>query len=411
MQPLAKPQDLLLAYDDDFTGLTSTADMPQPLEPAAALAVPPQAAAPLLLGGGDAGTGPDGYYEDFTAGLQRFVDQYPRLGGRHGPLDWDALVVPFDGPAPGPRGGADDGARSDDGEPDDEWLGDGGAAYGPYGWWRGAADDTLYGAAEDGYDTAGDEPYGAGETYDTADDEPYAVDGDGPGMDGGGLYGAVGGDEYGEDEDETAGPHNANGEEPREAAGGAGICRFIVGAGADDRHDPRDGGARAVRRRSRAAKPEPGPAAPARGLDMYTVVLCASKRGEAETDGGDRGANGPRGDPPGPPGSGRDAAGGEPGPALVTLGDFIVEAEGGRPVAGRRLPRDDNLAVIEGPEDWASRQNYWDELTGGFDGEMDETAEEGATFEAFRAMPLELNRPEPPATVGASATRGRSESP
>jgi hypothetical protein len=102
MNTLAEPQDLLLAYDPDFTGFTGAG--------AGAGATP---AAPVVGG--------DGYYEDFTAGLKRFVDEHPMLarGGPlpHGPVDWKAMVISF-----GIPGDSDD--SDDDGGFDDDVDGD-----------------------------------------------------------------------------------------------------------------------------------------------------------------------------------------------------------------------------------------------------------------------------------------------
>ena len=99
----ARPQDILLAYNPDFTGLTSLNQMATTLEPSGDLAVAPGApetggSTGVLGGTADA----DGYYEDFTARLDRFVRAYPRLGGTGpafgapGRLDWNAIVVAFD---------------------------------------------------------------------------------------------------------------------------------------------------------------------------------------------------------------------------------------------------------------------------------------------------------------------------
>ena len=125
MNTLAQSQDILLAYDPDFTGFTDGATP----------------AASDIVGG-------DGYYEDFTAGLKRFVEDYPMLargppdtGGEEprGPVDWKALVISFGDPGDGgalddsdDSGGAyddddDNDALSDDSGDD---SGDGGGRYG-----------------------------------------------------------------------------------------------------------------------------------------------------------------------------------------------------------------------------------------------------------------------------------------
>jgi hypothetical protein len=74
MSEVARPQDLLMAYDSDFVGYTSFGRMAQPVE---AIYGAPGG----VWGGGenDYDT-PDGYYEDFTARLGRFVRENPHLG-------------------------------------------------------------------------------------------------------------------------------------------------------------------------------------------------------------------------------------------------------------------------------------------------------------------------------------------
>jgi hypothetical protein len=118
METVSKAQDLLLAYNDDFTGFTSSSTMAQPLEPAGSLATagPPSWATGVLGGAAD----PDGYYEDFTARLDQFVRRYPRLGGggrpggrgQRGDLDWSALVITLDAPDES-SDGSDDEAGED----------------------------------------------------------------------------------------------------------------------------------------------------------------------------------------------------------------------------------------------------------------------------------------------------------
>jgi hypothetical protein len=84
---VARPHDLLLAYEDDFTGYTSLAGMPHPLELSTL-------GGPTYLGGTP---DPDGYYEDYTERLARFVEAYPEVKapvpGGGGGLDWGSLVV------------------------------------------------------------------------------------------------------------------------------------------------------------------------------------------------------------------------------------------------------------------------------------------------------------------------------
>ena len=93
MDSVAKPEDLLLAYDDEFTGFT-------------AQETPALTSTGTLGGSAD----PDGYYEDFTARLGGFVRAYPRIrtgGNAHahahshahspgGGINWGAVVVALD---------------------------------------------------------------------------------------------------------------------------------------------------------------------------------------------------------------------------------------------------------------------------------------------------------------------------
>ena len=148
MESQARAQDILLAYDPDFTGFTSLSTMARPLEPVSALATAPTstrfhggtayagasalAVAPSSTGflGGTAD--PDGYYDDFTTRLDRFVRAHPRLGGGpSSPLDWRAVVVALGpsfgrenddsssdgGSLPVGGGGLEFGSESDDGGP------------------------------------------------------------------------------------------------------------------------------------------------------------------------------------------------------------------------------------------------------------------------------------------------------
>jgi hypothetical protein len=69
----ARPSDLMLAYDEDFTGFTSLDRMARPVESTASMV----AGATLTVGGSNSS---DGYYEDFTSRLDRFVRENPRLG-------------------------------------------------------------------------------------------------------------------------------------------------------------------------------------------------------------------------------------------------------------------------------------------------------------------------------------------
>ena len=101
-------QALLTAYDPDFTGLTSLSTMAQPLEPSADLGPEPRGS---VLGGT---LDPDGYYDDFTAHLDRFVSSYPRLvapargrpGAVGGGTGWGALVISVGRPRGDPEDGA-----------------------------------------------------------------------------------------------------------------------------------------------------------------------------------------------------------------------------------------------------------------------------------------------------------------
>jgi hypothetical protein len=95
MESHASPQDLLLAYNPGFTGFTSLSNMPQPIE----VSDPDD---DLLFG---ERVTPDGYYEDFTASLNRFVKNYPQIafpqgglknGGASKALDWGVVVTVFD---------------------------------------------------------------------------------------------------------------------------------------------------------------------------------------------------------------------------------------------------------------------------------------------------------------------------
>jgi hypothetical protein len=86
----ADARDILLAYDPGFVGFTSVAEMGAPLEPRGDLASAP--AVEAIGGTAD----PDGYYEDFSARLERFVQAYPRLGG--GPRRLGGFVVEYDPP-------------------------------------------------------------------------------------------------------------------------------------------------------------------------------------------------------------------------------------------------------------------------------------------------------------------------
>lgn len=114
MDTLAKPQDVLLAYNADFTGFTSLNEMAQPLEPESALARGTEVG---VLGGTP---DPDGYYEDFSARLDRFTRLYPRLGvtggARREGLNWNAIVITLDPPG---SDEADEGDEGDEGGEDD----------------------------------------------------------------------------------------------------------------------------------------------------------------------------------------------------------------------------------------------------------------------------------------------------
>jgi hypothetical protein len=140
MDSLASPQDLLLAYNEDFTGYTSLGSMSQPLEHRGR-ALRPEAS---VLGGTETS---DGYYEDFTASLARFVKDYPRLattpqarpktGGTAAatlqatslagvkdmsaprPLNWGAMIITFSVPCDSDDEHGDD-ERGDDERGDDE---------------------------------------------------------------------------------------------------------------------------------------------------------------------------------------------------------------------------------------------------------------------------------------------------
>jgi hypothetical protein len=81
MDVQARPEDVLLAYKEDFTGYSSLSDMAFPLESSGA------------LGGGATTADPDGYYEDFTAHLDRYVRGLP-------PPDWKILVLGPEGSEP-----------------------------------------------------------------------------------------------------------------------------------------------------------------------------------------------------------------------------------------------------------------------------------------------------------------------
>jgi len=84
MESVATPQDVLLAYNADFTGFDSQA---QPLEATSAVS-------PTIGGTAD----PDGHYEDYTELLAQFVRDYPHIGGS----EWGAVVVDLDGSVNGP---------------------------------------------------------------------------------------------------------------------------------------------------------------------------------------------------------------------------------------------------------------------------------------------------------------------
>lgn len=124
MDNLAKPQDLLLAYDPGFTGYTSLGSMSQPLEPEASGLDDSS-----TLGGSAT---PDGYYEDFTASLGRFVRDHPLLAGPRGgpktggaraasgPLNWGTMVISFGAPDDDDDDDDYGGERADDNEDDEE---------------------------------------------------------------------------------------------------------------------------------------------------------------------------------------------------------------------------------------------------------------------------------------------------
>jgi hypothetical protein len=109
----ADPTDLMLAYNEDFVGLTTTNTMAQTLE----VDDDPKPPATIGVLGGTAD--PDGYYEDFTSRLDDFVRNNPRIGGskqsesdgprsahdlqreagvraRQTPQDLTAMVIVFD---------------------------------------------------------------------------------------------------------------------------------------------------------------------------------------------------------------------------------------------------------------------------------------------------------------------------
>jgi hypothetical protein len=143
MDSLASPQDLLLAYNEGFTGYTSLGSMSQPLEHRGRALRPEDS----VLGGTATS---DGYYEDFTASLARFVKDYPRLaapqsrpktGGTAAappqatpqatsmteardvsairPLNWGAMIMTFSVPYDSDDERGDD-ERADDERGDDE---------------------------------------------------------------------------------------------------------------------------------------------------------------------------------------------------------------------------------------------------------------------------------------------------
>jgi hypothetical protein len=112
MDSVAKPEDLLLAYDDEFTGFT-------------AQETPALTSTGTLGGSAD----PDGYYEDFTARLGGFVRAYPRIrtgGNAHAPgggINWGAVVVALDdrgAELEPPRRNDEAASSSDDDDDDDE---------------------------------------------------------------------------------------------------------------------------------------------------------------------------------------------------------------------------------------------------------------------------------------------------
>ena len=155
------PQDLLLAYNGDFTGYTSLGSMPQPLEHRGSLR--PEG---VVLGGTVTS---DGYYEDFTASLARFVKDYPRLaapqarpktGGTAAearPLNWGAMIITFSAPDDSDDERGDD-ERGDD-ERDDE-RGDDERGDGERGDDNDERDDDERGDGERGDDERGDDKRG-----------------------------------------------------------------------------------------------------------------------------------------------------------------------------------------------------------------------------------------------------------
>lgn len=154
MNKQANPQDLLLAYDPDFVGFTSLASMALPLEREGDVAAPSSTG---TLGGT---ADPDGYYDDFTARLDRFVRAHPRLGatgGGGGALDWKALVITLDG-----EGDSDHCGRCD-GEGEGDGGGDGGDD-GDYLYYGGCGYYSDYGGGEasDGGEVCDGEEGGAG---------------------------------------------------------------------------------------------------------------------------------------------------------------------------------------------------------------------------------------------------------
>jgi len=156
MESQAKAQDLLLAYDADFTGYTSVNEMARPLEPASDLASGPRlAAAPASTGFLGGTPDPDGYYDDFTARLDRFVRAYPRLGGGGGAraLDWGALVVALDA---FPDSDGDDDGDDGDGDDGDDSGGDDG---------DNGGDDGGGDSGDDSGDDNGDDDSGGGNRF------------------------------------------------------------------------------------------------------------------------------------------------------------------------------------------------------------------------------------------------------
>ena len=150
MSSVAAPQDLLLAYDADFTGYTSLSRMAQPLEDRAAI---PRSRQTGTLGGT---ADPDGYYEDFTARLGRFVREYPMLGAFEAPPG-NAKVAPppvavsFGGIGDSDSDDFDDAGADDDGADDDGFDDDGADDDGADGA-DGADDVGADGGADGGAD-------------------------------------------------------------------------------------------------------------------------------------------------------------------------------------------------------------------------------------------------------------------